>query len=129
MRGKEVLIITILLNISPFTTGFTLNSCPRPFNKEVVVSGLQMAGAKDEEELEMVDASNKFKSSDNGSTQKQQAKNLVRNVEVEQKWRDNEIAANTTFDLTNLSSLFILIPGIFLLNDFFHFLPSEWNLL
>lgn len=69
------------------------------------------SGGVEEEELDVVPGAAKFKLDDSQTPSSQQAKNLVRNVEVEQKWRDTEIAANTQFDFTNLSSLFVLIPG------------------
>lgn len=144
MHGKEILKIIILLYTSVIiTSGFTLstNSRHRLFAKPggaVSSDGLSRktrttlaaGGGGVEEELEVV--TSKFESDTNSqksSASSPQAKNLVRNVEVEQKWRDAEIAANTQFDLTNLSSLFILIPGILLLNDFFHFLPKEWSII
>jgi hypothetical protein len=126
MHGKEILKIIILLYTSVITSGFTLstNSKHCLFAKPggvVSSDGLSIrtrttlaaGGGGVEEELEV--ATSKFESDPNSqkssATSSPQAKNLVRNVEVEQKWRDAEIAANTQFDLTNLSSLFILIPG------------------
>eukprot|EP00979_Chaetoceros_neogracilis_P004214 scaffold746_cov293-Chaetoceros_neogracile.AAC.2 len=79
------------------------------------------------EEDDMVSSS--FDAETSNTSSVNQPKNFVRNVETEQKWKDTEINANTKFELVNFSSLFVLVPGILLLNDVFHFLPKEWSLI
>jgi len=57
------------------------------------------------------------------------AKNLVRDVETDYKWTDSELQANSKLDLSSLSSVFLLLPLVLLLNDAFHFLPESWNVI
>lgn len=51
--------------------------------------------------------------------------NLVRDVDKDQKWRDTEIGANTQFDFLNVSTIFVIVPLVLLLDDAFHFLPEN----
>jgi len=64
--------------------------------------------AEPEENSESLVAS-EFKSENEAS--RKQVKNLVRDVDAEQKWRDTEIRANTKFDVSNFASVFVVVPG------------------
>ena len=90
-----MLRVTTLLLLSVAVLGFAPNSHPSLVRRSQV---LQMA----EEDDSMV--ASKFEANE--------VKNLVRNVETEQKWKDTEMGANTSVDF-NWSSIFVLIPGKF----------------
>jgi len=90
-----MLRVTTLLLLSVAVLGFAPNSHPSLVRRSQV---LQMA----EEEESMV--ASKFEA--------KEVKNLMRNVETEQKWEDTEMGANTSVQV-NWGSIFVIIPGEF----------------
>lgn len=115
--------LLIALSVTVGVSGFAPNAFSPSLRVDVPFS-LKMA-AEEEEPVSMVSSSfeNEGKSSSQG------AKNLVRESSGEQKWRDTELSANTNATPSIFSAIFVLVPGILLLNDAFHFLPKEWELI
>ena len=97
-----MLRVTTILLLSVPVLGFAPNYHPSLVRRSQV---LQMA---EEEEDSMV--ASKFERIE--VNEANEVKNLMRNVETEQKWKDTEMGANTSVDI-NWSSIFVIIPGEF----------------